>query len=373
MPAADQSSRLYIKSYFANSMDEALELARLELGSDALLMNEREAPPEARHLGAYEVVFGVRPDTLPAAVQGPDDPMGDLRQRIEELREMVSRLRPLSGSRAADSVVASQLFKAGVDEDLAADVDFAVQQRIRSTGVVSIGRLKHGTMPNTEEVLQETVAELESRIHVAPGVGRVCALVGPPGTGKTSTVVKLAISQGLMTGRQVRLLSIDQYRIGAAEHLRAYATIIGVPFVLVECTSELAKAIESAPKEALLLIDTPGHTAVSLQESGAELASFLRCRQDIDTHLVLTASMRQYDLRRTVDRFLAFGPSKLLFTHLDETDSTGSIYSEAARTGKPISFFSTGQLIPEDLEAAGIGRVTSPLVRELPQAMEAVA
>ena len=53
-----------------------------------------------------------------------------------------------------------------------------------------------------------------------------------------------------------------------------------------------------------------------------------------------------------VDAFEVFRPQQLLFTKLDETGTFGPIFNEAARTGKPLSFFTTGQRIPEDLEAA---------------------
>jgi flagellar biosynthesis protein FlhF len=222
-------------------------------------------------------------------------------------------------------------------------------------------------------VLHETEEEMESRFTVAPEIGRVAALVGPPGAGKTTTLIKLAITQGLAARRQVRLISTDHYRIAAAAQLQTYAEILGAPFTLAETSTALAHAIEAAPSDALVLIDTPGFTAVSLEESGGDLCRFLQSRQDIDTHLVLTAAMRLSDLHRTVDLFRVFGPAKLLFTHLDETDSTAAIFSEAGRTAIPLSFFATGQLVPEDLESATKDRVTRSLVLELPQPCEAVA
>ena len=81
MASTDCNSRLYVKSYFAASVMEAMERARAELGSDALLLNTREAPPEARHLGECEVVFGMRPPTPPAigAPEAAVDPVVDLR------------------------------------------------------------------------------------------------------------------------------------------------------------------------------------------------------------------------------------------------------------------------------------------------------
>jgi len=376
MATTDCNSRLYVKSYFAASVMEAMERARAELGSDALLLNTREAPPEARHLGECEVVFGMRPPTPPAigAPEAAVDPVVDLRQRMEELRQMVCRLAPAGDHQpGCPTVIGEELSKAGVTPALAAEIDSAVQQRLRSRGVVRIGRPKSMPAWSTEDLVQETVAELESRFEVAPEIGRITALLGPPGAGKTSTLVKLAILRGLAIQRPVRLLSIDHYRIAAAEQLRTYAAILGVPFTLAETTVALAQAIDAAPPETLLLIDTPGYTTASLEESGQDLVSFLRDRQDIDTHLVLTASMRQADLQRTVGLFQAFQPAKLLFTRLDETDSTGTMFCEAARTGKPLSFFSTGQVIPEEIEPAAKARITAFLVRELPHAFEAVA
>jgi flagellar biosynthesis protein FlhF len=68
--------------------------------------------------------------------------------------------------------------------------------------------------------------------------------------------------------------------------------------------------------------------------------------------------MKSADLSRVVDSFGIFRPQRLLFTRLDETATFGSIFNEAARTGKPLSFFANGQRIPEDLEAASRNRLS---------------
>jgi flagellar biosynthesis protein FlhF len=67
--------------------------------------------------------------------------------------------------------------------------------------------------------------------------------------------------------------------------------------------------------------------------------------------------MKAADLSRMVDAFEILRPRHLLFTKLDETGSYGPIFNEAARSGKPLSFFAAGQRIPEDLEAARSERV----------------
>src|SRR5579884_1104978 len=102
-----------IKSYFADSVQEAMELARLELGPEAMLVNSRKTDPELRHLGAYEVVFGmtsqsaeVRSQKGAAARQGREqvalernrgqqdallEEMAELRRQIESVKRSVSR------------------------------------------------------------------------------------------------------------------------------------------------------------------------------------------------------------------------------------------------------------------------------------------
>ena len=83
-----------------------------------------------------------------------------------------------------------------------------------------------------------------------------------------------------------------------------------------------------------------------------EVAHFLSGYPGMDTHLILPASMRTSDLKRAAERYEVFGPSKLLFTRLDETETFGPILSQSVRMGIPVSYLSRGQRIPEDLEAA---------------------
>src|SRR5262249_44753982 len=139
--------------------------------------------------------------------------------------------------------------------------------------------------------------------------------------------------------------------IAAAEQLRSYAAILGVGFQVLDTTAALAQVIEENRSKELVLIDTPGLGFDDL-ETAAPLAQFLSTRRDIDTHLVLPASIKSADLTRIADAFGVFRPNRLVFTKLDETRSFGPILTEAARTGKALSFFATGQRIPEDLEEA---------------------
>jgi flagellar biosynthesis protein FlhF len=377
MPITEKSQQLYVKSYFAPSVPEAMEQARQELGLDALLLNSRQSPPEARHLGEYEVVFGRGPEPIDA----PQAPAVTTASRAEELDRLFREMRGMLGRRrgvapqrpAEDRSVERTLTDAGVEPGLAREIGEAVGKRTNQRAVLDIARPRSAVERDPQAWFAPTVEEMGSRIAVLPEIGRVTALVGPPGSGKTTTVAKLAITQCLAAGHSVRLVSADAVRIGAAEQLRRYADILGAPFQAVDSTAALAQAIDSAPSDTFMLIDTPGLSAALQQDIGGDLARFLNRRQDIDTHLVLTASMNRSVLRETIRRFEVFGASKLLFTRLDEATSHAAIFCEAARTKKPLSFFCHGQSVPEDMGPASREQIIERLVSQLPKTLRSVA
>jgi flagellar biosynthesis protein FlhF len=371
MPSPENGN-LFVKSFFAASVRAAMEQAQRELGEDALLLNSRETLPEARHLGEYEVVFGTWPET-PAEEPSeavPNARVEELHDRIHEIRGMIGRLRPVvapAPPAAAELGVALALIDAGVERELALDLERGIQRRLKG-GAIDI------TRPHAVPELQTaTIEELSSRITVQPEIGRITALVGPAGAGKTTTLIKLAIRQCLQKNRPLRLISADTQRIGGADQLRTYANLLGVPFQAVDGSNALAQAIDSTPANTWILIDTPGFSAALQRELGNDLAALLSRRQDIDTHLVLTASMDRTGLAKTAGRFDNFNPRKLIFTRLDEASSTAAVFSEAARAQKPISFLCRGQSIPEDILPASKEPIVDALVSQLPEVLQAVA
>ena len=332
-----------IKSYYARTVEDAMALARSELGAEAMLVNSRKAPLEARELGEYEVVFAA--DAPPEAADGPaaqPQLLGDrLSLEVAELkRELEGMRRALTRSAFAPAQWLAS--SPGLTEVYAAlTVNEVTPELAREIVQGAAGRMgtERGARGQDGGRLQRAVVEeLESRIAAEPLLGRgdgrprIAALVGPPGCGKTTTVAKLAVNYGLAARRPVLLVSMDNYRVAAAEQLRSYAAILGVGFQALETVAGLAQALEEGRGKDLILIDTPG-LAFEDMDHGLPLARYLAGRSDIDTHLVLSSSMKSADLSRVVDSFEAFGPRRLLFTRLDETrrDLGISWLSDASR------------------------------------------
>jgi flagellar biosynthesis protein FlhF len=372
---------MHIKSYFAQTVAAAVEQARNELGPEALIMNTREAPPEAAHLGKYEVVFGAersggaRNEPSPERSAAPAwrellrNEVQDLRRQMDELRKSRSAERPEVELPAGASDLHALLLEREIDGELAGVIVRSLQKR---AGAMRAGPQPVGRSAATYDPAQLwglLPAELESRLAVDAGLPLdreppcAVALVGPPGAGKTTTLVKLALAYGLQARRPVQLLSLDTLRIGAAEQLRSYAAILGVGFQVLETTRALDQALEEHRHKGLVLIDTAGYSGAGLADA-VELARHLAGHQRIETHLVLPASMKAADLTRALENFEMFRPSKLLFTRLDETRSYGSMYCASVRSGVPISFLTNGQSVPEDIEPATKGKLIDLILGE---------
>ena len=190
---------------------------------------------------------------------------------------------------------------------------------------------------------------------------KVAMFVGPSGAGKTTTIVKLAAHYRLEENRSVALITLDTCRMAAIEHLRMYANVLGVPFETAQTTADVVEGIRRHRKANLILIDTPGfgpHEAARLMNLGQLKDQY----GSIETHLVLSAATRMQDLRRTVVRHDACAPSRLLFTKLDETEEYGNLFELAHQTALPLSYWSNGQRVPEDLELAESARLADLLL-----------
>jgi flagellar biosynthesis protein FlhF len=373
-----------IKSYYSRTVEDAMAAARQEMGPDAMLVNSRKAPPEVRHLGEYEVVFAnvagavapaeatLRlPGELREATPVPQAPAGnrlssevaELKKELEGMRHAITRTAyaPAQwiGVSQDLSDAYAMLTAAELSAELAREIVQAAGDRLNGQRLPPGRATPRSDGSAFQRALTEEISSrftTEGTLGRGPETPRIVALVGPPGSGKTTTLVKLAVNYGLAARRPVLLLSIDTHRVAAADQLRSYAAILGVGFQLLETVSSLAQTIEENRGKELIFIDTPGLAYGDLEDAES-LAHFLATRGDIDTHLVLPASMKAADLSRMVDAFEILRPQHLLFTKLDETTSYGPIFSEAARSGKPLSFFAAGQRIPEDLEAASSERV----------------
>jgi len=370
-----------IKSYYSGSVEAAMSMARRELGEEAMLVQSRRTSPDNRQYGEYEVVFadveGTDSPAVPvqqaaaaaaaATAVAPAPVLGELavlRTQIDELRRSVTRSASNYPAWLPPTSPLAERYSALIGQDLEAPLAQQIVLNVHTRLTRPATRGAEADRGDLDAMLRAEIEKLmvtDSGMPAGKSGPPVIAMVGPPGAGKTATLAKLAVRYGLGEGRTTQILSVDTYRVGSAEQLRVYSGLLGVAFRAVESVRELGQALEECRNKQLILIDTPGYGFGDF-DYASELAAFFADHDEIQTHLMLPASMKPLDMARVVNRFDAFCPSRLIFSRLDETASYGPLLGMAVVTGKPVSFLTAGQRIPEDLAAASAGRLAEMIL-----------
>lgn len=287
----------------------------------------------------------------------PLDANGALATQLDSIQAMLENLGRSRHLGSGDEIpgelfhLYTELIDADVEDDLARDLVF----RLRQTGT-------HEQLRDTAAAKTLLTAMVESDVRCVepitpvPGRRKVVALVGPTGVGKTTTIAKLAANFRLKDGVRMGLVTVDTYRIAAVEQLRTYAEIIDLPMKIVTSPLEMRRALDELTGLDLVLIDTAGRSPrdeLQIQE----LKSLLSEAGVDEVHLVmsLTASLRS--ITAAAEKFSAAGITALVLTKLDEAAGMGSLLSVSRKVSLPISYLTTGQDVPDDIEPANASRI----------------
>jgi flagellar biosynthesis protein FlhF len=179
---------------------------------------------------------------------------------------------------------------------------------------------------------------------------RVLAFVGPTGVGKTTTLAKLAARYSLMERKKVAMVTADTYRIAATEQLKTYGKIMGIPVEVADSADDISGILAKYKNMDLVLVDTAGRSPSS-DEQLEELKQFIAKSQPDEIHLVLSATTKYFDMIRIIERFGSAVPiNRMIFTKLDETRYYGAFLNLMNNFQIPLSYYATGQNVPDDLE-----------------------
>ncbi len=317
-------------------MKEAISKLKRELGADAMIISTRQIRRGLLGKGV-EVTAAVDtddPDPPPPMLsRRPPAPASDVEQFIGPLRSELRQLRTMVRGRS------DQRSGESIRRELMA---------MRS----AIAKMREGTAVEAPPLSDVVRA---SRI-VAPSRGRVIALVGPTGVGKTTTIAKLAARAALGEGQSVALVTIDDYRIGAEAQIRIFADLIGVPLTVLSDPRELRSRVAKLQHHDLVFVDTAGR---SPRDRGAISTTIdaLRDIDDLEVHLTLSGQTPGGAIDAICERYDDLRVDRLLFTKLDETEDLEELVRAPARLRKPITYITTGQRVPEDLEEPTITRL----------------
>ena len=184
---------------------------------------------------------------------------------------------------------------------------------------------------------------------------KVIFFVGPTGVGKTTTIAKIASRFKLEQQARVAFITSDTYRIAAVEQLNTYASIIDSPVSVIYSADELEEAVKEYKDYDLIMVDTAGRSHKSseqMDELGDMLARTRTLSEDFDVkvYLVLSITTKYKDLVNITERYKDIDDWSIIFTKLDETLSLGNILNIRMLTGASLSYTTSGQNVPNDIE-----------------------
>lgn len=405
-----------VKRFFAPSMAEALKRVREDMGADAVILSNRRVDGGVeivtaldydenmarQRLGdlAIEATNGSRLAELQADHHRRlEDELSRSRDRIRDVRE----LRAAEGQRyqgavsqaEASSGPAAEAFANSALEEMRAEITslrdlVTTRDRVNTvSAAVPLTQAPDASQQRLTERLEEfglarTLAMALSKSHgksrldegwkqslktLAAGIkttrtewleqGGVFALVGPTGSGKTTTIGKMAARYVLKHGADsLALVTTDRYRVAAHEQLFVFGRILNVPVRVVDESHSLDAILEELSDRHLVLIDTAGLTQSDrgYQEQLLELA---QSRHGIKSHLVVSATSQARIMKSMWHCYKMAKLAGCVITKIDEALTLGEALGFVMETSLPLAYYTDGQKIPQDLHHAE----AIPLVR----------
>jgi flagellar biosynthesis protein FlhF len=358
-----------VKNFRARTVQEAMAAVRDELGPDAMILSTRRVQKSPRDPYAHRMFEIEAASKAPA----PKDKVADfknhgryggeadsdqtsdpIRNELAAIKDMISLLGvdndlgSVLGNHSACAAILASLLRAGVSERMARGLvkrGFEAME-VQGGGAASGSVLKRYVLK--ECLRQISVVEPFAKERESPGTPHAAAFVGPTGVGKTTTIAKLAARLRFKDKKRVGLISIDSYRMGAFEQLKAYGTIMGVMCLPAYSGTDLVNALGKMEQMDIVLIDTAGHSPRDTPRM-EEVAGVLGDRSKLSVHLVLSVTTGFDNMRESAKAFSALDPESYIFTKIDETRQCGKILDQLGDLRLPVSFVTNGQRVPEDL------------------------
>ncbi len=397
-----------LKTYRVDRIETALRLAKVELGAEAAMVDSKTegerlavtfsvgGSTRPAHWREYQGGGPVEKATTPAPPQpvqpapkseyqarrepeptqpreqasAPSDRMAELLDELEResRRRSESLFQPIFRDAALGRLF-SRLAARGFSPESAAQLTASLESRAADGATF-------------EELTQRLGESLQRLWLVDPGPRNLpsaggsqaseatgapaLAVVGSAGSGKTTTLAKIAMRYGSRERKRIRFLSVDPFRIGAVETLEAYAALLDSPLTVVDDPRELPNALDelrrARPAPDWILVDTAGYGPAE-SDRERRLREALAVCSGLEAHWTLSATERPGRAARVAPSGgdatdSPFVSDALIFTRMDETTAPGAIFDESLRLALPISFLTAGQSSLRDLIPADAATLT---------------
>lgn len=404
---------MIIKKFLAKTEKEAIEMAKEELGNNAIVMNIKKVKPKGLAKlfvhGKVEVTAAL--DETPETVVKPKEeaiqekqqekaePIVNIAKTQEEsstLEERLSRLQSLLEKQISEEEPVTELVSSDNDSEKKNEKDVVVpkeetkeNERTKLCKELICQQLMQNDVDKEiadsimEEVNRSLAKDAPLDQILANVYQKIILMIGQPylidakqknkttfifflgstGVGKTTTIAKIASKLKLEDKANVALVTADTYRIAAVEQLKTYANILSVPLKVIYSPKELSDSLDELKKFDVCLVDTAGrsHKNKEQMDDIRELIEQVPIGER-QIYLVLNAGTKYRDLKEIASVYSGLTDFSIIFTKLDETSSVGAMLNMRVKTKCPLSYVTWGQNVPDDIGEVDPQKVAKQLL-----------
>ena len=412
---------MIIKKFLAATETEAIEMAKRELGSNAIVMNIKKVRPRGfakffikskvevtaaldenvvydtdnKNPASDEKRDGVAleltaPKFVPDIVAVEGENVATIEEKLDSLQKMLEkqmsdkmqeektypaeeemdrepsrkeiqaekRSKEISKAKACKELIRKQMIQNEVEESIA---EMLIDEVDRS--LPKDAALDQILAAIYQKIILMTGQPYVLDKEVEEGETKYVFFLGSTGVGKTTTIAKIASRMKLNHKKNIALVTADTFRIAAVEQLKTYANILNVPIKVVYSPEELGEMREELDQFDICFIDTAGcsHKNREQMENIKNLIEQIPISRR-EVYLVLNAGAKYNDLKDIADVYSDLTDFSLIFTKLDETSSAGVMLNMRTYTDRPLSYVTWGQNVPDDIGKVDAQKIAKKLL-----------
>ena len=369
-----------IRRYMANNMQEALLKVKMDLGNDAVILNTRKV----KRPGLFSFLRTPLVEILASLEEDenetkdisniPNPKVDELENKVKSMEMMLDKIykqmsnpsfqnAPSSTQEEKESGY-SRIYKVFIDNmrqnDVEEDVINEILDSLKKQGIDNNSNVNEAFSIFQKEIIKRLGASEEITVENQKKP-KVIIFLGPTGVGKTTTLAKIAANFIIKEKKKVGLITADTYRIAAVEQLKTYSEIMGTPITVIYSPKEMKDAIKKHEDDDLVLIDTPGKSHKNKKHFD-EIKEIVKNAEPDEAYLLISATTKMKDCKDIIEAYSFLENYKLIFTKIDETSSLGVVLNVKEITGKSLSYFTTGQSVPDDIEIADVENLSKKLL-----------
>ena len=320
-----------LKSFTANTMKDAMQMVREELGDEAIIVATREEKSSESGKQLIHLTAAIEADHMQEREATPSDQ--DWMYADDDNEAMVLE------------EVTDTMLRHAVSEDVLDEI-------VSCASITGMNEPRLAMLSALESIFK--FAPLPTTPTETP-----LMLVGPPGTGKTLAAAKIA-ARGAMNNMDISVITTDTERAGGREQLEAFTKLLDIELRTADSPAELREVLLEVKQADQIIIDTAGTNPFDT-EAIKSLAQYIGvCEMDV--LLTLPAGSDADEAGEVARIFSNIGTLRLLPTRLDVARRLGSILSAAHQGGLIFADMSATSKVADGLSQLTPKRLTQLLM-----------